>query len=805
MRDVRERFAELDDLDAPELWSEVRRRGPRPPINVGPSPMRRAGIAILAFVVAIAGLAFAAEAFRSEGQAPAPATPSVSNGKIAFAQLSGGRWQIKTVNSDGTSATTLTSASGEAFHPAWSPDGHRVLFDLRSGGAAQIWLVNDDGTGLTQLTKGPEWNYLPAWSSDGTKIAFVSGRDGNDEVYVMNADGTDQIRLTNSPDEDLSPSWAPDGSRIAFASNRNGNNEIYAMKADGTDVTKLMDDPTAFDADPAWSPDGKRIAFASDGNDPGVYMMNVDGSDVVQLTHDPSVGPLDPVWSPDGTSIAYTRDVGRANQLGIFVFDLSTGSLGALPGAVGNVCCPSWQPVTVGHARPDPSGSVFPGSWVPRVTGSFPLAGDSQFSSIAYGASSLWVSVADGQSTSGTIVRLSVPHGNEEARVQVPVIPHWEVGGGGLTFADDALWVAGTQVDSGTSARVLRIDSATNQVSDVVTVKGQRAADVTEGGGTLWLLVRGDGSTANVYKVDPTTGTIQATIPLAGTYGRSIDVVGDSVWASVMTASGQADSAIDGANLYRIDARTNSITTLEAISGGSALGSGDGQVWTAGGTELRQLDPGSGNVIGTKEVKNTGDAIAVGDGGVWFLDPNTTRGISRFVPETGQVTATGDDTGGNRLAMTVSPGAAWIVDANGTVLRVQLVPDCPPVHPGAYEPTMMPTSGVAGTTVDLSGRVPMFAEDGAFVKPSGTLQLWWNALDEGLAWTALLPGGPDPSPALPGDVSLVAEIPIPDACTYEASFVAPDVAPGSYPLTLLSADGESATSFGAGLVFDVRS
>ncbi|MDP9302216.1 MAG: hypothetical protein M3P43_15185 [Actinomycetota bacterium] len=399
---------------------------------------------------------------------------------------------------------------------------------------------------------------------------------------------------------------------------------------------------------------------------------------------------------------------------------------------------------------------------------------------------------------------MSIPHGDEQARVQVPVVPHWEVGGGGLTFADDALWVAGDQVDSGTAARVLRIDAATNHVGDVVTVQGQRAADVAVGDGAVWLLVRGDGSTANVYRVDPTTGTIQATIALAGNYGRSIAVIGDSVWASVMTGSSQANGAIDGTNFYRIDAGTNSITSLEAIGGGAALGSGDGQIWAAGGTELIKLDPESGSVIGTEDVENAGDAIAVGDGGVWFLDPNTMRGISRFVPDTGQVTATRDDDGGDRLAMAVSPGAAWVVDANGTVLRVQLVPDCPPVHPGGYEPAMTPTAGAASTTVDITGRVPMFAEDGAFVEPNGTLQLWWNVLEEGLASTALLPGGEDPSPALPGEVLLVAAIPIPQTCTYEASFVVPNVRPGSYPLTLLSSDGESATSFGAGLVFDVR-
>ena len=135
--------------------------------------------------------------------------------------------------------------------------------------------------------------------------------------------------------------------------------------------------------------------------------------------------------------------------------------------------------------------------------------------------------------------------------------------------------------------------------------------------------------------------------------------------------------------------------------------------------------------------------------------------------------------------------------------RVQMVPGCPPVSPGVYGPTMTPSAGPAGSTVTITGRVPMYGEDGAFQEPTGTLQVWWNVLDQGDSWLALLPGGDSPSPALPGYVSLVAEIQIPDACTYEATFTVPDVGPGSYPLTLLSSDATSATSYGAGLVFDV--
>ena len=328
-----------------DLEHRLRNASPssQPPRSV--SPRRRVGIVLLALLIAIAGLTFAFQAFRNEtGPAVTPST--VSNGKVAFAVLSDSGWQIDTINPDGTSRATLIRVPGSAFHPAWSPDGHRILVDVQSSsGRMQIFVVNDDGSGLTQLTDGPGWNYLPAWSSDGSRIAFVSTRDGNDEIYVMNADGTDQTRLTNSPDEDLNPSWAPGDDRIAFQSNRGGNNEIYVMNPDGSDVTRLTDDPGGFNGAPAWSPDGERIVFAGDLNGPGLYTMNKDGTGVVRLTHDTEFGSLDPSWSPDGMSIVTTASVDGSNKLGIFLVEVNSRSRQALPGVVGDVCCPSWQPV----------------------------------------------------------------------------------------------------------------------------------------------------------------------------------------------------------------------------------------------------------------------------------------------------------------------------------------------------------------------------------------------------------------------------------------------------------------------------
>ncbi|HEV8421421.1 MAG TPA: hypothetical protein VGR13_08715, partial [Actinomycetota bacterium] len=105
---------------------------------------RRIPAAILAVVVAVAGFGLAIATFRRTVEPPSVGT--VGNGRVAFASLQG-NWQIFTLNPDGTDLTRLTDLPTNQSHPAWSPDGTRIAFDVQesireSKGHTEIYVMN---------------------------------------------------------------------------------------------------------------------------------------------------------------------------------------------------------------------------------------------------------------------------------------------------------------------------------------------------------------------------------------------------------------------------------------------------------------------------------------------------------------------------------------------------------------------------------------------------------------------------------------------------------------------------------------
>ena len=208
------------------------------------------------------------------------------------------RFDIYTVNRDGSGLRRLTNYNVYTAEGVLSPDGRRIVFTSLKDGDLDIYTMNVDGTDIRRLTTTPGYDGGPWWSPDGTKIVYRAWhppdsagladyqgllaqrmvRPSRMELWVMNADGSDQRQITSLGGANFGPSWTPDGRRIVFSSNyknpRSRNFELYLVNLDGSGLEQITHHEE-FDGFPMFSPDGKRIVWASNRGNSGSGETNL--------------------------------------------------------------------------------------------------------------------------------------------------------------------------------------------------------------------------------------------------------------------------------------------------------------------------------------------------------------------------------------------------------------------------------------------------------------------------------------------------------------------------------------------------
>ena len=200
------------------------------------------------------------------------------------------RYDIYTVNRNGSNLKRLTRYDVYTAEGVLSPDGSRIVFTSLKDGDLEIYTMNADGSDVKRLTNTPGADGGAWWSPDGKQIVYRANhpsdstelkayrdlleqrlvRPSRVELFVMNADGSNQRQITHLGGANFGPSWTPDGKRIIFSSNyknpRGGNFDLYLINADGTSLEQITFDE-AFDGFPMFSPDGKKLVWASNRNE----------------------------------------------------------------------------------------------------------------------------------------------------------------------------------------------------------------------------------------------------------------------------------------------------------------------------------------------------------------------------------------------------------------------------------------------------------------------------------------------------------------------------------------------------------
>lgn len=241
--------------------------------------------------------------------------------------------QLYSMQEDGTAKRQLTDGSIDCIHPAWSPDGEKVVYVQQHEKGMALWLTDPQGNESRLLTEAGN-NLLPSWAPDSKHIVWMFTEGGEDptrnsQLRIMNTETLESRRLFSDPEQmafsNSMPVVSPNGSKVAFVSNRSGGFRIWVSNLDGSQAKPISPVVTAYSEAinapieqkvPAWSPDGKWIAhwegvemvhlsrFTGEQNPQRdeliseswhVWVVGSDGRNKRRAGRGD-----DPTWSPDG-------------------------------------------------------------------------------------------------------------------------------------------------------------------------------------------------------------------------------------------------------------------------------------------------------------------------------------------------------------------------------------------------------------------------------------------------------------------------------------------------------------------------
>ena len=215
---------------------------------------------------------------------------------------------------------------------------NRIVFSY----AGDLWSVDSQGGTATRLTSGPGLKLFGRYSPDGRFIAFTAQYGGDEQVYVMPAGGGVPRQLTFYPAAGPLPDrwgydnqvygWTPDGTSVLFRSLRDSHtlsgSRLYTVPSAGGSATPL---PMPQSGAGSFSPDGHSIVYSPQWRDfrsekryqggwaNVLYIFDLHNPSLLKLSDDPHAA-RDPMWI--GGAVYFNSD--RSGVFNLYRYDVAT-------------------------------------------------------------------------------------------------------------------------------------------------------------------------------------------------------------------------------------------------------------------------------------------------------------------------------------------------------------------------------------------------------------------------------------------------------------------------------------------------
>ncbi len=270
-------------------------------------------------------------------------------GRLLFVR-GGVIWQWR-----GREASALLG-NGDAFQPAFSPDGSRIAYVVRGNDYSDVLLADAAGAPVSQLTTNGSrlpinslervyestWAFYPAWAPAGDRLVVAAqpappagdpAAEYDLSLYELPIRDGQQKQIYASDVAHCGRSvYTPSGDALLFVragSGAAGDQQIYRLDLAGGTATPVAGVPTP-GYDPAISPDGRWLAFAArDDTRTDIFALSLAGGKAPLRLSDVGAARA-PVFSPDGRQIAFLAIAPGESGFDLWLADLSTDASGGL-------------------------------------------------------------------------------------------------------------------------------------------------------------------------------------------------------------------------------------------------------------------------------------------------------------------------------------------------------------------------------------------------------------------------------------------------------------------------------------------